>query len=165
MFQVIQNEKKYSNLWHLLKRFKNALIIVFILINSVLVFVLCFKPADMHIYLYQYIYNIYEPADTEIVSVGRGPYSRAVPVNFYKKREFGIKTFKDNREVLEYILQADKVILYATKNAQIEPELKELSCISVYQNLPPGAKYYNFNNWVERTPFWTLYKCDGKDNL
>ena len=118
----------------------------------------------MHIYLYQYVYNTYDPARTEIISVGRGPFSRAVPVNFYKKKEFQIKTFQNEKEIFEYIVNTDKTILYATKKSILDPNLKSLDCTKIYQNLPPGVKYYNVNNWVERTPFWTLYECKGGIN-
>jgi phosphatidylinositol glycan class B len=160
-FQIIKEDERLSKLKHLLRSSKKPLLILFMVINSVFLLVICVKPADMHIYLYQYIYNRYDPVKTEIISVGRGPYSRAVPVNFYKKKEFEIKTFKNEQEIYDYIINADKTILYATKKPTLDPTLKSFNCTKVYQNLPPGVKYYNLNNWVERTPFWTLYECGG----
>jgi len=162
--QVIQNDQKFSKIKNLLKASKKPNLILFMIINSALVIVLSFKPADMHIYLYQHVYNTFDPGKTEIISIGRGPYSRAVPVNFYKKREFEIKTFKEKQEIIEYISNSDKKILFATKESELFPELKEFNCPPVYQNLPPGVKYYNINNWVERTPFWTLYECKVGSN-
>ena len=159
--QFIQEDQKLYRFKNLLKKYRKPILILFMTINSVLVFVLCFKPADMHIYLYQYVYNTYEPEKTEIFSIGRGPYSRAVPVNFYKKRQFQIKTFANENEMIDYMLNTDKTILFATKKPALDPDLNHFDCSPVYQNLPPGVKYYNINNWVERTPFWTLYECIG----
>jgi hypothetical protein len=144
-----------------MKSSKKPVLLLFMIMNSILLFAICVKPADMHIYLYQYVYNTYDPEKTEIISVGRGPYSRSVPVNFYKKKEFQIKTFNDEQEIHEYILTTDKTILYATQKPELNPNMKTFNCTKVYQNLPPGIKYYNINNWVERTPFWTLYECRG----
>jgi phosphatidylinositol glycan class B len=161
--QVIQNDRKFSKIKDLLYVSKKPLYILFMLINSVLLIVLCFKPADMHIYLYQHIYSTYDPGKTEIISIGRGPYSRAVPVNFYKKKEFQIKTFSDKAEMLEHMFYSNKNMLFATRESELFPELKEFYCTPVYRNLPPGVKYYNINNWVERTPFWTLYECKKEE--
>jgi phosphatidylinositol glycan class B len=159
--QIVKDDQKFSKLKNLIKILRKPILLVFMIINFVFVFVLCFKPADMHIYLYQYVYNRYDPAETEIISIGRGPYSRAVPVNFYKKREFQIKTFVDEKETITYILNKNKTILFATKKSKLNSDLNQFKCSPVYQNLPPGVTYYNFNNWVERTPFWTLYECKG----
>ena len=163
-FQFISEVKKYSKLTYLLKILEKPVILLFLFINLSLVFVLCFKPADMHIYLYQFVYNRYDPEKTEIVSIGRGPYSRAVPVNFYKKRDFHIETFENKNKLIEHILKSDKTILFATKKPELDSELKRLDLLPVYQNLPPGVRYYNINNWVERTPFWTLYEKSRNNN-
>jgi phosphatidylinositol glycan class B len=159
--QFIQEDQKLSKVKNWLNVLKKPILLLFLIINSILVFVLCIKPADMHIYLYQHVYNTYDPEKTEIISIGRGPYSRAVPVNFYKKKEFRIKTFTNEKEIIDYISITDKKLLYATKKPELFPDLKDFNCPPVYQNLPPGVKYYNINNWVERTPFWTLYECKG----
>jgi phosphatidylinositol glycan class B len=158
-FQIISENQRLSRFNTIFRSTKKPVLLFFMVINFILLFVVCVKPADMHIYLYQYIYNRYDPQRTEIISVGRGPYSRAVPVNFYKKKEFQIKTFDNEQEIYQYILTSDKTILYATKKPILDPILKSLNCREVYQNLPPGVKFYNINNWVERTPFWTLYEC------
>ena len=160
-FNQLREEQRWNKLKNLLKKFKKPILFLFIIINSVFLIVLCVKPADMHIYLYQYVYNTYDPVKTEIVSVGRGPYSRAVPVNFYKKKEFQIKTFKDDQEIYDFMITANKTVLYATKKSKLDSAKRIFNCTEVYQNLPPGVKYYNINNWVERTPFWTLYECKG----
>jgi len=163
-FQIIKENPKFIKLKNLIKWSRKPVLLLFLIINSVLLIVISFKPADMHIYLYQYVYNTYDPVNTEIISIGRGPYSRAVPVNFYKKKEFQIKTFNDELEIREYISKTDKSILFATKEANLDSSMKMFDCTKVYQNLPPGVKYYNINNWVERTPFWTLYECKGDNN-
>ncbi len=161
--QIIGGDQKFFKLKNLMKSSKKPVLFLFMIMNSILLFAICVKPADMHIYLYQYVYNTYDPEKTEIISVGRGPYSRAVPVNFYKKKEFQIKTFNDEQEIHEYILNTDKTVLYATQKPELNPNMKTFNCTKVYQNLPPGVKYYNINNWVERTPFWTLYECRGRN--
>jgi len=160
-FKYLNEDHRWLTLKNLLKRSKKSALLLFMVINSVLLIAMCVKPADMHIYLYQYVYNTYDPVKTEIVSVGRGPYSRAVPVNFYKKKEFQIKTFKDDQEIYNYMINANKTMLYATKESELDSAISIFNCTEVYQNLPPGVKYYNINNWVERTPFWTLYECKG----
>jgi phosphatidylinositol glycan class B len=163
-FQIIKEDQRFLKLKTLIKSLKKPIFLLFIVMNSVLLVVICVKPADMHIYLYQYVYNTYDPVKTEIISVGRGPYSRAVPVNFYKKKEFQIKTFNSEQEIYNYIINTDKILLYATKKSDLDQNMKSFNCTKVYQNLPPGVKYYNINNWVERTPFWTLYECKGEIN-
>jgi len=162
--QSVKEDQSFLKLKNLLNAFKKPLLILFMIINSILLFVVSIKPADMQIYLYQYLYNTYDPEKTEIISLGRGPYHRAVPVNFYKKKALKLKRFDNVQAINEYILTKDKTMLYATKSSELDSSLNLINCSQVYQLLPPGVKYYNINNWVERTHFWTLYECQGGSN-
>ena len=157
--QIIAEDLRLEKLKRGLKRIEKPFVRLFIIINSICLLVVCFKPADMQIYLYQYIYDHYVPESTELLYIGRNPFARAIPLNFYKNKK--LKTVRINTvdEIRDYISNTDKKILFATLNFKLDPEMGILNCSAVYHTLPEFVKYFNLNNWMDRTPLWSLYEC------
>ncbi len=157
--QIIGENFRFNKLKKELKRIETPFIRLFIIINSICLLVVCLKPADMQIYLYQYIYNHYDPQTTELIYLKRNPFARAVPLNFYKDKDFKTIKMNDADEIRNHISNSEKKILFATLKFTLDPEVTSLKCSRVYQTLPEVVKYINFNHWMDRTPLWSLYEC------
>ena len=158
--QVVKEDSKFNKVKDLIKASEKYFVRIFLILNSILLFVVCIKPADMHIYLYQYIYSNYNHEQTELLYIKKNPfYARAVPVNFYKKNNLKMINFENAQMLANYIRLADKTALFVTDKFDLDPEMKAIKCSNVFQTLPRAATYVNINNWLERTPKWILYEC------
>lgn len=159
--QAIREDARFQGLKNLAQRWRKLVLRSFLALNTVLLLMVCFKPADMQIPLYQYIYEHYDADATEVLYSERNPFSRAVPLNFYKKKELKVRKIENPEELARYLSNSGKTILFATQKFKSDPALAGLECQRVYQALPDFVKYLNLNNWMERTPLWTLYECRG----
>jgi phosphatidylinositol glycan class B len=158
--QVLKEDSRFYKLKNLANTWRKPLILLFLIVNSILLLILCFKPADMHIYLYQYIYNNYDAENTEVLYIERNPYSRAVPLNFYKKKDLEVIQINHSDEIINHISDTGgKTILFATRKFKTGFDSTTVKCFPVYRTLPSVVRYVNVNNWIERTPMWTLYEC------
>ena len=163
-FQVMKEDARFYRIKTRVKNYKKLIMYTFLIINTVLLMIVCFKPADMHIYLYQYVYNHYDSEDTELLYVNKSPFhARAVPVNFYRKKNMKLIKFKNTKALVNYARQTEKIYLFTTEKPALDPIMKTLGCINVFQTLPQAANYININHWVERTPKWILYECRGAE--
>jgi phosphatidylinositol glycan class B len=164
--QLVKEDSRFYKVKNLMNASKQYAIRIFLIINYILLFVVCIKPADLHIYLYQYIYSNYDHEQTELSYIKKNPfYARAVPVNFYKKNNLKMINFENSQSLVNYIRNTDKTILFVTDKFELDPEMKAIKCSNVFQTIPRAATYVNVNNWLERTPKWILYECtniDGK---
>jgi phosphatidylinositol glycan class B len=159
-FQVISENERFYRIKTWVMNYKKHIIYTFLAINTILLMVVCVKPADMHIYLYQYVYNQYDPEETELLYINKSPFhARAVPVNFYRKKNMALVKFKTSEELVNYARQKEKTFLFTTEKANLDSAMKILGCANVFQTLPQAANYININHWVERTPKWILYEC------
>lgn len=157
--QAVKEDSRFYKLKNLAKTWEKPFVRLFLVINSILLLILCFKPADTHIYLYRYIYNNYDAGNTAVLYIEKNPYSRAVPLNFYK--EEGLEVIKIDRsdEINNYISDTGKTILFATRKFNPGIDSTTVQCSPVYRTLPAVVRIANVNNWIERTPMWTLYEC------
>ena len=121
--QIIAEDFRLDKLKRELKKIEKSFIRLFIVINTICLLVVCFKPADMQIYLYQYIYNHYDPAITELLYIKRNPFARAVPLNFYRNKNFKTIKMKNANDISDYISNSDKKILFATLEFKLDPEI------------------------------------------
>lgn len=159
--QAIREEARFHRLKTLAQRWRKPLLRLFLTVNTALLLIVSFKPADMQISLYQHIYDHYDPQTSEVLYIERNPFSRAVPLSFYKKKELKVRKIENPEELARYVSNSGKTILFATQKFKTDPALAGLECDRVYQALPRFVKYLNLNNWMERTPLWTLYECRG----
>lgn len=159
--QAIREDARFQGLKNLAQNWRKPLLRLFLVVNAALLLIVCFKPADMQISLYQYIYDHYDAGATEVLYIERNPFSRAVPLNFYKKKELKVRKIENAEELAHYAANSGKTILFATQKFKSGPALEGQECARVYQALPRFVNYLNINNWMERTPLWTLYECRG----
>ena len=159
--QAIKEDLRFSKVKYVLERITDRWVIrSFLIMNSIFLIIVCFKPADSRIYLYQHIYNNYDSNDTEVIYDKSDPYERVgLDVNFYKGEKIKIIKLKEPGEIIDYIEGTDKTILLITDKIELDQKMESINCFSVYQTLPPWLKCFNFNNWVERTKIWVLYEC------
>ena len=64
-------------------------IYLFLIVNSIYLINICFRPADYYVSLYQFIYKNYKDVKTELIFSNEDPYLRAPePANFYKSKNY-----------------------------------------------------------------------------
>jgi len=145
---------KYSWKW---------LIVLFWIMNDTMLFIIAVRPSTADFYIYYYLYN--SPYNKIYTVNNYNPFSRkfrehAIAYNFYKKPNIIVIPIKNISDI-KPILDKKKIILLAQeKNFSIEKEINnaKLHYHILFRNIPKWAQNFNFNNWVNRTTFVTIYK-------
>lgn len=161
--QIIEEDQRFIKVKKLLTASKKYIVGSFLAVNSILLLIVCFKPADTSTPLYRYIYNNYVPENTVVIYDKENPYYRGGSnIHFYKKQNLSLLKIENPDEFHQYILGTNKKILFATQKFELDEKMSAIQCSKVYQLLPPFVKHINFNNWLRRTKHWTLYECTSR---
>ena len=161
-FQELEKEKfKKIGLIFQGKKWK-WFIYLFVVINSIYLINICFRPADYYVSLYQFIYKNYKGVKTELIFSNKDPYLRAPePANFYKSKNLTTKSVL-NPDSLQYVVKENKFdkILFMTNTFLLNNKYKKVDVKfkKVYSNLPKWVENFNYNHWLERTKIFTLYE-------
>lgn len=159
-FQVIEEDPRFARVKDLFTISKKYIVWTFVAVNSILLLVACFKPADSSTPLYRYIYDHYNSENTVLVYDKENPYFRGnANLHFYKPQKLSIMKIGNPGELHSYALNAHKEILFATRKFELNIKIPGIHCSKVYQTLPAIVEHLNFNNWLARTRHWTLYEC------
>ena len=162
-FQVIREDPRFLRVKEVFKVSKRYIVWTFVPVNSILLLIVCFRPADAVTSLYQYIYDHYDAKNIVLAYDKENPFYRGnANVHFYKPRELSIMKIENPEEFHEYVLNSSKKILYATQEFELDTKKWDIQCSRVYRFLPSVVKYFNFNNWLKRTKHWTLYECAAR---
>lgn len=137
-------------------------IYLFLIVNSIYLINICFRPADYYVSLYQFIYKNYKDVKTELIFSNEDPYLRAPePANFYKSKNLLTKIIL-NTDSLQYVVTENKFdkILFMTDTFLLDNKYKtgSVEFKKVYSNLPKWVENFNYNHWLERTRIFTLYE-------
>lgn len=128
-------------------------IVLFWIYNYLFLAIAALKPSDAQVSLYQKVYDDY-PQPTKLYCVKGNPYSRAVDVHYYKRKNMTIHIIQSLDEIT---LSKDSTTLFVTTDKQ-EQKAVENGNDLVYSSFPEWIKYFNVTNWVARTNFRKMYE-------
>jgi len=127
---------------------------IFWIYNIIMLLVVSLKPADTHVSIYQRIYSQY-PSPTKLYYCeNANPYSRALDVYFYKRKSLSV--IKVNT-IDSLTFSPEYKQLFVTK----KPELLSKSKMKyklIYSTYPQWIRYFNYNNWIERSNLYYVYE-------
>ena len=140
---------------------------LFIVINTLYLINVCFRPADYFVSLYQFVYNSYNKQKAVLLYPDEDPYLRAPePANFYKSKNIERVKIENNNDIEEAVQKyPDEKILLLTDRFLLDDRYKrdDLSYRKVYQNLPKWVEMFNYNHWLERTKIFTIYEVNVEE--
>jgi len=133
-------------------RFWDGFMKLLIVVNTVLILIVVFKPADNQIALYKTLYQNYEKP-TELFYIEKNPYHRVLEVKYYKRENLTIKQI----DSIDQIPEGERHLLVIDKRLKAKDDrIGNL----VYSTFPNWLLKYNFNNWQERTFSWYVYEVN-----
>lgn len=80
------------------------------------------------------------------------------PVYFYRPEHFETRRLSDFNQILE--LQSPLWLFDSHFELPKEAAAIRPLCQPVYQTFPPWVAKFNWNQWLDRTLTWTLYRCE-----
>ncbi|MEQ8908780.1 MAG: glycosyltransferase family 39 protein [Vicingaceae bacterium] len=127
-------------------------------VNLLFVLVVCFRPAEPQVPLYEALYKQVGDKKATLYHLGKNPYHRVANVFFYKPKNLTIKQI-DSFESLAQSSKEMQFVVVGGKGQQIEVpiESKELT----YSTFPEWFTKLNFNDWQSRTNVWKVYRLDA----
>ena len=121
-------------------------------VNIILLLIVTFRPADYEVPLYEVVYNNYEQPIT-LHFIRDYPY-HIQNMNFYKRPNLDVRRIMSISEVT--FNDSGKCLFVTLKKYDAENSLYNAKL--VYSTFPGWIKYFNFNNWMERTRIWHVYE-------
>ena len=139
---------------------------LFVIINTIYLINVCFRPADYFVPMYKYIFENYKNQQAVLMYEGKDPYARGPEIaNFYKSKTLTTVKISDTSDIentLQYF--SNEKVLYLSDRFLLNDKLKkdDLKYKKVYQNLPKWIESFNYNHWLERTTIFTIYEVKEK---
>lgn len=118
--------------------------------------VVCLKPIDDQNPIYHFLYDQY-PQTTTLYLVKGDPYKTFAHVRFYKRSTLQVVEVDDLQQIPA--ASAGNTQLVMTSNPGRAKTLAA-SYPQVFSSFPNWVRYFNFNGWLDRTPFWRLYQLN-----
>lgn len=140
-------------------KFLKVSAILFWIYNGLFLAISVFKPADAQVPLYHKIYNDY-PQATKVYWIEGNPYSRALDVYYYKRKNLRIEKIN---ALSEMKLSADTTVLFAS-NTKEEQAILGTNNKVIYASFPEWIKMFNVAGWVDRTNFRKVYEIQHLPN-
>ena len=134
---------------------------LFIVVNGIALLVITFKSADSGIKVYRAIYE--EVDGTALLYyMKKTPYEggRGKQLHFYMPDDLKFQKAENLNEI-KAIKGED--CLFATSDRSLFDEIEARGWENVYRSLPKWVDNVNFNNWVDRTPQWRLYRITEEE--
>ncbi len=141
------------------KKFFKVFTVLFWIYNVAFLCAIALKSAESYVPMFEKIYDRYnKPA--VLYYIERNPYDRALEIHYYRRENLRIQKIDS---IPEMRFSKDTITLFATFNN------KDVALIGknnevIYCNFPEWLKKFNFNHWVERTPFWKVYEVNSVIN-
>jgi GPI mannosyltransferase 3 len=121
--------------------------------NFIALAVVMFYPAESQARLYRAVYELY-PRPVTLYYTGHNPYFGSTEIFFYKRKTLKVKEVISFNEINQ---GPDTLCLFVTKKPA---ELDSISRKKVlaWSAFPSWVLKFDFNGWVERTSFWSVYE-------
>jgi len=126
----------------------------FFVINSILLLVITFRPADDQIGLYESVYDNYSDSTT-LFYFEKNPYHRVLDVKFYKRANLNIKQVDGLKTINDVNSTSTKLITFTNKN--IPSDLSDNYRL-VYSTIPTWLAKLNYNDWQDKIDIWYVYE-------
>ncbi len=126
---------------------------IYLGVNYLILVVVCFKPVEINVPLYQFIYDTY-PNGAQVYAYKEHPYLGAAEIRYYTRPTTEVKEIKDEAE---FNFQSDKPVLLVTADKNLQNELDDRYTL-VFSALPDWILAFNVNGWVDRTTFYQVYE-------
>ncbi|MBL4707910.1 MAG: glycosyltransferase family 39 protein [Flavobacteriales bacterium] len=127
-----------------------------IVANFIFLAVVCFRPADPQISLYETIHSDYEQP-TILYHFDKNPYHRILGINYYKRANLTLQQIQSIEEIPSKTSKK-QLLVFGGKKRPTE-EFKATHRL-IYSSFPEWVKAVNFNNWQERTKVWNVYEIN-----
>lgn len=152
---IVQAGEVINEKWPQIFKYKayQVAVVLFWIHNGLFLCFVSLKAADSQVNLYQVVYHNYQQ-QTLFCYTEHNPYSRAMDVHYYKRKNLKVLQIKSLQELS---VPRDSVVLFATNNND-EVALVEKNNVLIYTSLPEWVKMFNVFHWVERTHFWRVYE-------
>lgn len=134
-------------------KFFKVFTILFWIQNVLFLCFVSFKAADSQVALYEKVYNDYDKP-TVIFYIKDNPYSRALDVHYYKRKNLKVEEIHSLNEIR---FPKDSAVLFSSVNKE-EQIIMEPSYKCIYSSHPDWIKKFNVFHWVDRTHFWRVYE-------
>ena len=134
-------------------------------LNVMVLFIMCFKPADELISFYKVVYQ--KSLNKEVLLIVNGnenPWVRGgknLPVSFYKSNSLTVLNIQEGIQINDSLLNnKDRIYLYAINNFDSRDAYvsKNIQFNKIYQTYPEWVERFNINNWMSRTKIRTIYE-------
>jgi len=149
--QIIQMEK---NINILSNKFFKIFMYLFFLVNIVLVVVVSFRSTSSKIALFRKIY-LRSEAPVNLYYINSNPYESNNDIYFYRRKNLNLIPIKSFVDIPKNSENKLALVEYG-KQSNIIPN----HCSIIYSSYPEWVKYFNFNNWIERSGGWKLYEVN-----
>ncbi|MFM7021819.1 MAG: hypothetical protein ACKOXB_02490 [Flavobacteriales bacterium] len=122
--------------------------------NGIYLCFVSFTAADSQVALYKKIYNSYDQP-TVIFYIKDNPYSRALDVHYYKRKNLRVEEIHSLKEIR---MPKDSVVLFSSITPEEQKIMDDSYRPLIYNSHPEWIKQFNVFHWVERTRFWRVYE-------
>lgn len=125
---------------------------VVLTVNSLVLLVVVFKPADSQISLYRALYSNYKEPTT-LYCIDKNPYERVLDIYFYKRNDLTVTHVNSIDDIPE---RENALVVSGKGELATHHRVGKL----VYQTYPDWSKNFNINNWQERSLSWYVFEVD-----
>jgi GPI mannosyltransferase 3 len=135
----------------------------FLAINTVVLLIFIFKPADDHYKALKFYYNTYSNSKSTIYYAEADPYSNAAALNYFRSPQICSLKMESAQGDACFTDAADSKTLYYIE-AFVENDVLEIKgkrFKKVYCTWPKWIRHFNFNNWLERSFTATLFEMES----
>ncbi len=158
-WQEIENNSRFEKLKNHLIRFKFYLIKpLFWIGNSILLIVLCFKPADNYTPTISFIYNNYTSYKTQVFYTDNNPYDKNNCLNFFKPRDLSVHQISIDTLTHIDLNKYSHSLVVASKDEIRKIKMRGFEVKKVYSTIPDFLYSVNFNDWISRTTKTEIYE-------
>ncbi len=134
--------------------FSKTLKVSMLVVNSILLIFLCFKPADEGTLMYKKIYDYVKGEKAVLFYEQDSPYNNVEGLNYFKSQQIQVVNLADSVSKIG----ANNYFFSYKFNEQNILVKNNLVFVKVYSNFPDWIVKFNFNGWLQRASSYSLYK-------
>ena len=143
--------------WKLMMRVldKKWLIKLYIASNCVAMLIFCLSPADSATRKMRQLYYLQESGTVNVLVNGESPYSQNLGLNYFHNSR--VHCYNDT------LLKVPACNWYYTEDFNKPDSLFERGTLYIryFSSIPRKAAYFDFNGWMSRVPYFSIYKAEG----
>lgn len=139
--------------------------ILFILCNSIFIFLFAFKPADPDTAAIKYIHSQYRPDNVIVLYANNSnPFQSSGPnpvcKKFYIPPELEFYPVKSQEDIEAHFSRKDKLILLCVREPQLNAgfPVQDEHFVKVFESMPKEYFYLTGNNWEKEYEAMTIFQ-------